>query len=52
MRLAIDNNMSARARLVEIVFQQEQTYDIAVGTTFVEDGYVRRNWKRRSRERM
>jgi hypothetical protein len=36
-RLAIDNNMSARARLVEIVFQQEQTYDIAVGTTLAED---------------
>jgi hypothetical protein len=37
VRLAIDNNMSARARLVEIVFQHEQTYDIAVGTTFTED---------------
>ncbi|QIE30411.1 hypothetical protein [Caballeronia sp. SBC2] len=37
VRLAIDNNMSARARLVEIVFQQEQTYDIAVGTTLMED---------------
>ena len=37
VQLAIDNNMSARARLVEIVFQQEQTYDIAVGTTLMED---------------
>jgi len=37
VRLAIDNNMSARARLVEIVFQQEQTFDIAVGTTLMED---------------
>jgi hypothetical protein len=37
VRLAIDNNMSARARLVEIVFQQEQTFDIAVGTTLAED---------------
>jgi hypothetical protein len=37
VRLAIDNNMSARARLVEIVFQHEQTYDIAVGTTLAED---------------
>ena len=37
VRLAIDNNMSARARLVEIVFQHEQTYDIAVGTTLTED---------------
>jgi len=36
-RLAIDNNMSARARLVEIVFQQDKTYDIGVGTTLVED---------------
>jgi hypothetical protein len=37
VRLAIDNNMSARARLVEIVFQHDQTYDIAVGTTLMED---------------
>jgi hypothetical protein len=36
-RLAIDNNMSARARLVEIVFQQDKTYDIGVGTTLGED---------------
>ena len=26
-----------RARLVEVVSQQEQTYDIAVGTTLMED---------------
>jgi hypothetical protein len=37
VKLAIDNNMSARARLVEIVLQEEQTYDIAVGTTLMED---------------
>jgi hypothetical protein len=37
VRLAIDNNMSARAPLVEIDFQHEQTYDIAVGTTLTED---------------
>ena len=37
VRLAIDKNMSARARLVEIVFQHEQTYDIAVGTTLTGD---------------
>lgn len=37
VRLAIDNNMSASARLVEIVFQPDQIYDIAVGTTVVED---------------
>jgi hypothetical protein len=37
VRLAIDNNMSARARLVEIVCQPDQIYDIAVGTTVVED---------------
>ena len=37
VRLAIDNNMSARARLVEILFEQERTYEIAVGTTLVED---------------
>lgn len=37
VRLAIDSNMSARARLVEVVFRQEQTYEIAVGSTLVED---------------
>jgi hypothetical protein len=37
VRLAIDNNMSARARLVEIVLQRDQTYDVAVGTTLAED---------------
>ncbi|MFM0557912.1 hypothetical protein P0D69_44365 [Paraburkholderia sediminicola] len=37
VRLAIDNNMSARARLVEIVLQRDQTCDVAVGTTLAED---------------
>lgn len=37
VRLAIDNNMSARARLVEVVCRQEKTYDVLVGTTMVED---------------
>jgi hypothetical protein len=37
VRLAIDNNMSASARLVEIVFEQERAYEIVVGTTRVED---------------
>jgi hypothetical protein len=33
-RLAIENNMSARARLVEVVFRdQDKAYDIFVGTT-------------------
>ncbi|APR34835.1 hypothetical protein [Paraburkholderia sp. SOS3] len=36
-RLAVDNNMSARARIVEIVFRQEKTYDITIGTTLAED---------------
>ena len=37
-RLAIENNMSARARLVEVVFRDEdKAYDIFVGTTIVED---------------
>jgi hypothetical protein len=35
--LAIDNSMSARARLIEIIFQQEKTYDIVVGTALAED---------------
>jgi hypothetical protein len=29
--------MSARARVVEVVFRQESAYEIAVGTTFAED---------------
>lgn len=37
-RRAVDNNMSARARIVEIVFRHEKTYDITVGTTLSEDG--------------
>ncbi|MEA3112361.1 MAG: hypothetical protein QOG58_2160 [Caballeronia sp.] len=37
VKLAIENNMSARARLVEIVFQQERTYEIAIGTTTAND---------------
>ncbi|MFP3556723.1 hypothetical protein SB861_39295 [Paraburkholderia sp. SIMBA_049] len=37
IRLAIDSNMSARARLVEVVFRQESAYEIAVGTTFADD---------------
>src|SRR5690349_18907105 len=36
-RLAVDNNMSARARIVEIVYRHEKAYDITVGTTLAED---------------
>lgn len=37
-RLAIESNMSARARLVEIVFRdEEKAYDLSVGTTLVKD---------------
>ena len=36
-RLAVDNNMSARARVVEIVFRHEKAYDVIVGTTLAED---------------
>jgi len=37
-RLAIENNMSARARLVEIVCRdQDKAYDIFVGTTVPDD---------------
>ena len=36
-RTAVDNNMSARARIVDIVFRQEKTYDITVGSTLAED---------------
>ena len=38
VRLAIDNNMSAR-RLVEVVCRQEKTYDVVVGTTMAEDKF-------------
>ena len=36
-RLAVDNNMSARARIVEIVFRHEKAYDVTVGTVLAED---------------
>jgi len=36
-RLAVDHNMSARARIVEIVFRQEKEYDIRIGTTMADD---------------
>ncbi|MGF6939992.1 hypothetical protein OKW41_009154 [Paraburkholderia sp. UCT70] len=36
-RLAVDNNMSVRARIVEIVFRQENAYDITIGTTLADD---------------
>jgi hypothetical protein len=36
-RLAIENNMSARARLVEVVFRDlDKAYDVFVGTTVTE----------------
>lgn len=37
IRLAVDNNMSARARLVEVTCRQETNYDVVVGTTLTED---------------
>ncbi|MFL9911817.1 hypothetical protein [Paraburkholderia sp. RL17-337-BIB-A] len=37
VRLAVDNNMSARARIVEIILRKEQSYDISIGTTLAED---------------
>ncbi len=37
-RLAIENNMSARARLVEVAYRdQDKAYDIFVGTTMPDD---------------
>jgi hypothetical protein len=37
-RLAIENNMSARARLVEVVYRDpDKAYEIFVGTTMSED---------------
>ena len=36
-RLAVDNNMSARARIVDIVLHEGKTYDVTVGSTLPED---------------
>ena len=37
-RLAIESNMSARARLVEVIYRdQDKSYDIFVGTTMPDD---------------
>jgi sarcosine oxidase gamma subunit len=37
-RLAIENNMSARARLVEVIYRdQDKAYEIFVGTTVPDD---------------
>ena len=37
-RLAIENNMSARARLVEVVYRDaDKAYDVFVGTTMPDD---------------
>jgi hypothetical protein len=35
-RLAVDNNMRARARIVEIIVRHEKAYHINVGTTLAE----------------
>src|ERR1700759_1676708 len=37
VRIAVDNNMSARARLVEVVCRQEKIYDGTIGTTVAKD---------------
>jgi hypothetical protein len=37
MRLAIENNMSARARLVDVTVREEKSYELSVGTTFADD---------------
>ncbi len=36
-KIAIENNLSARARLVEVTAEGEKTYTISVGTTFAKD---------------
>ncbi|MBF6988911.1 MULTISPECIES: hypothetical protein [Cupriavidus] len=36
-RIAIENNLSAAARLVEVTADSEKTYTISVGTTFPKD---------------
>jgi hypothetical protein len=37
MHLAIENNMSARARLVDAAVREEKTYELSIGTTFADD---------------
>ncbi|HKR38376.1 MAG TPA: hypothetical protein VJU59_01655 [Paraburkholderia sp.] len=37
VRIAVDNNMSARARLVEVVCRQEKMYEVTIGTTVAKD---------------
>ena len=39
-RIAIENNLSAGARLVEVAGQGEKSYTITVGTTFAKDKEV------------
>ena len=37
IRIAVDNNMSARARLVEVVCRHEKNYAVTIGTTVAKD---------------
>ncbi|ADG19595.1 hypothetical protein QF000_001005 [Paraburkholderia atlantica] len=37
VRIAVDSNMSARARLVEVVCRQEKIYEVTIGTTVAKD---------------
>jgi len=37
VRIAVDNDMSARARLVEVVCRQEKIYEATIGTTVPKD---------------
>ena len=37
VRIAVDNNMSARARMVEVVCRQEKIYEVTIGTTVAKD---------------
>jgi hypothetical protein len=37
IRIAVDNNMSARAHMVEVVCRQEKIYEVTIGTTVAKD---------------
>lgn len=37
IRIAVDNNMSARARIVEVVCRHEKNYEVTIGTTVAKD---------------
>ena len=48
VRLAVDSNMSARARIVEIVLRKEQSYTYPSGLRLRKTAFVHRNSRAQS----